>query len=180
MKPAFGIRGAGALVLGVVVIAAAGCDGDGVTTAADEGGVYALTLGVTSRSGTLSTIAIDVEPASADGQFVTDGGWPDCEILAPGAFGVLSVLGPEQIRINVASFTGFDTPVDLARCNFAAQTAVGAEDFSAEVVEVSTPDGDSPSPPPVVELTSIAEVVPAATTTTLGEDSTTTTLAAEK
>lgn len=174
MKPAFGFRGAGALVLGIVVVVVAGCDGNDTSATSPQGGVYALTVGVTSESGTLSTIAIDVEPASADGQFVTDGGWPDCEILAPDAFGVLSVLGENRIRVNVASFTGFDTPADLARCRFDASAAIGTADFSAEVVEVSTPEGGPPSPPPVVELTSVAEVEPVGSTTTLSDSSTTT------
>jgi len=176
MKAAYGIRGAGALVVGLVAVAAVGCDGDG-TTKASGGGVYEFTLGVTSQSGTLSTIAIDVSPSSAEGHFVTDGGWPDCEVLAPGAFGVLSVLSPDEIRVNVASFTGFDTPVDLARCRFDAANAIQRDDFSAAVVEASTPEGDPPSPLPVVELTSLAEVEAAASTTTLAESSTTTTLA---
>ena len=173
MRAAFAIRGAAVLALVVGMISAAGCNGDSVPAEAD-GGVYALTIGVTNESGTLSTIAIDVAPASADGQFVTEGGWPDCEILAPGAFGVLSVLGPDQIRVNVASFAGFDTPVDLARCRFDASAEVAPDDFSAEVVEASTPDGEPPTEAPVVELTSVAAVEPGATTTTLPASSTTT------
>jgi hypothetical protein len=174
MKPALGFRGTRALLIGVAVIATAGCDGDGATTPRD-GGVYALTLRVTSASGTLSTIAVDVLVNPASGRFVTDDGWPDCEILTPGAFGVLSVLGPDQIRVNVASFAGFNTPVPVARCRIEALREVAPDDFSAEVVEVSTPDGRQPSPLPVVELTCAADET--STTSTFPEDTTTTTLA---
>jgi hypothetical protein len=179
MRAAFVIRGATLFALGIGLIAFAGCDGDDHrVNAGPEGGVYALTLGITSESGTLATIAIDVAPASADGQFVTDGGWPDCEILAPGAFGVLSVLGPDEIRINVASFSGFATPVDLARCNFDASGTVAVDDFSTEVVEASTPGGAPPEEAPVVELTSVTAVEPGTTTSTLPASSTTTVPAA--
>lgn len=167
VRPTFGMRRAALLALGAAVIATAGCDGDdasapgGVTP-----GVYALTIGVTSESGTLSTIAIDLEPASVDGNFVTDGGRPDCEILTPGAFGVWSVLDVDRIRIGVASFSGFDTPVELARCRFDARERIGPSDFSAELVDASAPDGDPPSQPPVVELTAVtAEETPTSTTT---------------
>lgn len=168
------MRRAALLALGAAVIAAAGCDGD--DSSAPGGGlpgVYALTVGVTSESGTLSTIAIDLEPASADGDFVTDGGRPECEILTPGAFGVWSVLDVDRIRIGVASFSGFDTPVELARCKFAAEDGVSPSDFSAELVEASAPDGEAPTPAPVVELTAVTAEEPAATTTTLAASSTT-------
>lgn len=169
------MRRAALLALGAAVIVTAGCDGD--DSSAPGGavpGVYALTVGVTSESGTLSTIAIDLEPASVDGNFVTDGGRPDCEILTPGAFGVWSVLEEDRIRIGVASFIGFDTPVELARCKFDARDRVAPSDFSAELVDASAPDGGPPSQPPVVELTSVTAEETATSTTTLTTIPTTT------
>ena len=178
MKAGFGVRRATMIALGVMAVAAAGCDGDDSSSAPGGGGsgVYSLTVGVTSESGTLTTIAVDLQRASAEGDFVTDGGRPDCDILAPDAFGVLSVLGPDRIRIGVASFIGFDTPAQLVRCRFEATVEVVPDDFAAEVVDAAAPDGETPSPPPVVELTSIEEEAPAASTTTLPGSSTTTVL----
>jgi hypothetical protein len=163
------------------IVAGPGCDGDeaGGGGGGSAAGVYSLTVGVTSESGTLSTIAIDLEPASADGTFVTDGGRPDCDILAPGAFGVLSILGENRIRIGVASFLGFDTPVDLARCRFDAAESIAPADFSTELVDAVAPDGNPPSPPPVVALTSVTAEESAPGTTTVDEPATTTTLAEE-
>lgn len=169
------MRRAALLAVGAAVIATAGCDSDDSSVpGSGPPGVYALTVGVTSESGTLSTIAIDLEPASADGDFVTDGGRPDCEILTPGAFGVWSVLDVDRIRIGVASFSGFDTPVELARCKFDARDRVAPSDFSAELVDASVPDGGPPSQPPVVELTSVTAEESATSTTTLTTIPTTT------
>jgi hypothetical protein len=179
VRRAFGTRRAALIALGAAAIATAGCDGD--DTSAPGGGppgVYALTVGVTSESGTLSTIAIELRPASADGEFVTDGGRPDCEILTPGAFGVWSVLGVDRIRIGVASFSGFDTPVELARCKFNARDRVAPSDFSADLVDASAPDGAPPNRPPVVELTAVtAEETPTSTTTLTASSTTTVTSA---
>jgi len=177
LRPCFRARDVSALVLLLAMVAMVGCDSDELGTGdANSGGVYALTVGVTSESGTLATIAVDLGPANVDGGFVTrPRGRPDCDILAPGAFGVLSVLDTDRIRIGVASFVGFDTPVELARCRFSAENRVDPNDFSAELVDAAAPDGALPSPPPVVELTSVTKEEPVASTTTLDVPSTTTT-----
>ena len=176
MRPIFGMRRAALIALGAAVIATAGCDSDDSTAPGGTApGVYALTVGVTSESGTLSTIAIDLGPASVDGNFVTDGGRPDCEILTPGAFGVWSVLDIDRSPyLGVASFSGFDTPVELARCKFDARERVAPSDFSAELVDASAPDGDPPSPAPVVELTAVTAEETPTSTTILTASSTTT------
>ncbi|HET9061804.1 MAG TPA: hypothetical protein VFO62_00815, partial [Candidatus Binatia bacterium] len=175
VRPTFGMRRAALIALGAAVIATAGCDSDDSSAPGSTvPGVYSLTVGVTSESGTLSTIAIDLGPASVDGNFVTDGGRPDCEILTPGAFGVWSVLDIDRIRIGVASFSGFDTPVELARCKFDARERVAPSDFSAELVDASAPDGDPPSPAPVVELTAVTAEETPTSTTILTASSTTT------
>jgi len=165
------------VALAMAVSATLGCDGDDVSS--DEGtggaaGVYGVTVAVTSDSGTLSTIAIDLAPATVAGDFVTDAGRPDCQILAPGAFGVISVLEDDRLRIGVASFIGFDTPVELARCKFDALEPVAPTDFSAELVDAVAPSGTPPNPPPVVEPTSVAAEERSTTTTSVGEASTTT------
>lgn len=174
---AFRVRHASAMALLLAVLAVAGCDSDDLHSGApSSGGVYALTVGVVSDSGTLATIAVDLEPSLVEGDFVTGrGGRPDCDILAPGAFGVLSVLDRDRIRIGVASFVGFDTPVELARCRFSAEDRVDARDFLAELVDAAAPDGDPPSPPPVIKLISVKEEAPVASTTTLEARSASTT-----
>jgi PAS domain S-box-containing protein len=84
---------------------------------------------------------------------------------------VWSVLDVDRIRIGVASFSGFDTPVELARCKFDARERIAPSDFSAELVDASAPDGDPPSPAPVVELTAVtAEETPRRPSSRLDHD----------
>lgn len=175
LRPSFRTRHASAVALLLAIIVVSGCDHDDRHPGdASSGGVYALTVAIVSESGTLATIAVDLEPSLVEGDFVTGrGGRPDCEILASGAFGVFSVLDSDRIRIGVASFVGFDTPVELARCRFNAQERVDVRDFSTELVDAAAPDGAPPRRPPVIELTSVEEEEPVTSTTMLDAPSTT-------
>ena len=149
--------------MGIVV---GGCDSDTVGAGNGGRGVYAVTIGITNDSESIASIAIDLRHSHPDGDFVTVDGKPDCEILAPGAFGVISVLDPDRLRIGVASFVGFGTPAALAHCRFTAPTAVAANDFSATVVDAVAADGEPPSPAPEVAVTAVSVFEPGASTTT--------------
>lgn len=148
------------------LLLASGC-GDGSSAPVGGTSVYTATIEVTNDVGLLGSIALDLRYVGIDGEFPLDTPEGHCEILAPGAFAVITRRSNARVSVGLASFSGIATPGPLLRCQLHCGDPLDADDLAVHLREALDLSGAAPSILPLVQVTDVA--APSLTTTTLGD-----------
>lgn len=150
-------KAAAAAVLGAA-LAALGCDGDSSLDTAGSKQRYSVDVAVINAAGTLASLTVDLAASEGSGRFPAAAGTTPCRVVTPGAFGATTLLDSRRVRISVASFLGFETPVELADCVFEGAEGLVPRDFDVTVVDALTPEGDPPLKQPRAGVTAVDPV----------------------
>jgi hypothetical protein len=162
----------GGVLLGVLVVAASGCDDDFVH--GGDPGEFDATIAVTNDVGVLGSISFELRYVGVSGEFVEEDDGVRCDIVAPGAFAVVTPRSAERVSIGLSSFTGIVSPGSLVRCRVRCATPLDASDFAIALTEALDGAGSPTPETPALEVTDIAEVGASTTTSIDGRASTTT------
>ncbi|HEY2775113.1 MAG TPA: hypothetical protein VGK20_13790 [Candidatus Binatia bacterium] len=119
--------------------------GSTTTTTMFDGVSYGVTFRLTASSAGLGALQFSVNYASAPGNFIGSDDQVECTSLIQGA-----LFAPDdndalhKLTLGYISLDAFSAPVDVAHCNFTANSAADipvGSDFVVTVDDASDPDG---------------------------------------
>lgn len=145
--PVIGLRPA--LVAAVLICSSVyGCgEGNG-----DADSTFTLEFAVTSASGRVGALQLEVTYLGDSGGFIASGDSVDCEALVDGLVAA-NYLGERTAKMGIVNIQGFSTPAPVLRCGFHTEDALDASSFNVDVVDASSPGGNPIDPTPTVDVT---------------------------
>src|SRR5205085_2338955 len=111
---------------------------------ADPCGRAAIVFRMTSASGTVEALQLDVDYSAAGGEFLGSGGSVECVRLASGAGAANDDDAAKTLTLGNLFLSGANAPMDLWRCSYATSGGVlpDAGDFAITITDATSPAGD--------------------------------------
>lgn len=113
---------------------------------------YTLEFAVTSSSGRIGALQLEVTHLGSSGGFIGRGDTIDCVALVEGLVAA-NYLGERTAKMGIVNIQGILSPAPIMRCGFRTRESANAPSFQIQVVDASSPGGDPIDPPPSVVLT---------------------------